>query len=544
MDFKYVKSSIVLIAALLPAILWAGPFQYAKKEVSNKENKTIEIKKRHLQSFVHFQHADLGDSTNITQAVKDTLYPMAADSLAADYASAKKNYDTYMVELYNIYEGEKGPVKGKRVKGYTRNYFTGKDAGKVRLIKQRTDMKGYEYVDCLWYFDGKCLNSDSPAYEFAFYIKEGSHTIEAYDGDNLLVSFVAVVANPVEMVFTPHDSYRGEYGFDDNRYRQVAELNSVEYLDPKFKYPVPFMSIHKGQEAVLDAHIIYDREAMEGIGNGEAEVEFETSSPRISISGDHISKTGAGIYKSKLADFSGRRLRLTVKSDETTDEAYITARVNGKAAGRINIESREYLDPMELKLVKVVVNDSLGMGIDIAANAADLSVRLNNNSFNQAFVQWKVVVQEDLHLYIDKENISMRDIYTAADKHYKENNLNPERSAVMFVGESARRNDVSGYARVTNSDANRYSLVNSKWFYTNTPIHELGHNMGLKDLRNEFNNYFYLTNNFMDYYSSINNDNRRMFWRHQWRQIYGKANDHLSTKRNYAASTRKPDAGV
>lgn len=440
-----------------------------------------------------------------------------------DFAYGKWYMEEYMVDLFDIHDHDADYMNRKRIKGYTRNYFSTEDGGKAKLIKEVWGTRKYQHVDCQWYVDGKCVNIDSPANEFLFRMRNGTYKIEARKRDTTLISFTAVFLEMPEIVFKPTPSYDGEFGFDDNRYDAIAKLNNAEYLDMKYKYVVPFVSMQKNQTIDIDAHAIYMKDSYDEEDMKNTTVRFEASSPGIKIM--HCGKNGSckEIKECRLYDFEKNILSLKIKSKNIIGKASITARIGNDIVGKINLETKDYLNPVNLTLVQVITNDRLGKYVDLEKQIPALTELLNKKSYNQAFVQWNINgVVKTIKLNINKEKIKLIDIYRAAVKYYRDNNLNPENEAVMFVSDSDFANDASGYAFVSRNATGRYSIVRPDALKNKSAAHELGHSLGLKDLNVEHKSYFYDTDNFMDYYSTYNKDNRNMFWKYQWDDMYNR----------------------
>lgn len=252
-------------------------------------------------------------------------------------------------------------------------------------------------------------------------------------------------------------------------------------------------------------------------------VKLEASSPHIQIG--HTDSTG---YHSlpgfALSELSEGGISLTIQSGQVAENASVTALIGNRAVGKMNIEIRECLDPLPLHLVQIIVNGREDYDItDLEKQIPILDEMLNKRSYNQAFVQWDLQNEvKVLNLTINKKNIKLLDIYKAAVKHYKDHGLNPDNENIMFVASCDALNDASGYAHLSGKGINAYAIVNRNALEYKSIAHELGHNLGLKDLNKEHMSYFFDTDNFMDYYSTYNNDNRNMFWKYQWDIIYNR----------------------
>lgn len=440
-----------------------------------------------------------------------------------DFAYGKWYMEEYMVDLFDSHDHDTDHMNRKRIKGYTRNYFSTENGGKARLIKEVRGAQRYQYVDCQWYVDGECVNMDSPANEFLFRMRNGTYKIEARKRDTTLISFTAVFPEMPEIVFKPTPSYDGEFGFDDNRYEAVAKLNNAEYLDMKYKYIVPFAGMQKNRTIDIDAHIVYMKDSYSEEDMKNATVKFESSSPGIKIGHGDEYGNYKEIQEYRLSDFEKSILSLKIKSEDIVGKGSVTARIGDNIVGKINLEIKDYLVPVNLTLVQVITNDRLGKYVDLEKQIPALDELLNKKSYNQAFVQWNVnKVVKTIKLNINKEKVKLLDIYKAAVKYYRDNNLNPENEFIMFISNSDFADDASGYANVSRNAINRYSIVRPDALKNKSAAHELGHNLGLKDLTVEHKSYFYDTDNFMDYYSTYNKDNRNMFWKYQWDDIYNR----------------------
>jgi len=446
------------------------------------------------------------------------LYREEKDAVMADYVYGKWYQEEYLVDLYNLAEWDADFKSSKRVKGFTRNYFSEQDGGKARLLRKVAGSPRHEYVDCMWYVDDIRVN-DNPAFEFFFRMHEGSYKIEARSQDTTLISFTAVFPETFEVVFTPGPSYDGEYGFDDNKYEIIAKLNNAEYLDNKYKYIVPFISVQQNQNVEIIANLMYKKEPGHIYDADDLYITFEPSSPDIEITTYENGKP-VKTDKAKLSGFEKGKMRLGIKATGVVDDGYINVRMGDRIIGKLNVQAKRCLRTLDLILVKVVINDKLGSDIELERKIPHLENLLNKKSFNQAFLHWNINRIETINLHINKNQVSLLDVYKAAVRYYKDNGLNPDDATILFVSDSDLRSDASGYAYVSRSGKDRYSIVRSNAMLNKTPVHELAHNLGLKDLNSEFKAYFYDTDNFMDYYSVANNDNRRMFWKHQWEHIY------------------------
>lgn len=490
-------------------------------------NSAIWVNDEHLAAFTSHQEVKKINTVYKDTSGKEIIMADAAD--IADYVYGKWYQEEYLVDLYNLYDWDVDFKKSKRVKGFTRNYFSAEDGGVARLLKKVTGSSRHEYVDCLWYVDEICVNDRNPAYEFLFRMHEGSYKIEARSNDTILISFMAVFPESLEVVFKPGSSYDGEYGFDDNKYEVIARLNDAEYLDEKFRYAVPFISMQQNQTILIDAYLMYKKNIDNKEALADIPISFEPSSPDIKIS-RYENNASREIIGCKVSDFKDGKITLAIRAEDIVENGFINVRMHGELIGKINMEARRCLGALDLILVKVVINDGLGDDIDLEDKIPGLHKLLNEKSFNQAFVHWNIDRIETLKLYIDKAKVSLLDVYREAVKHYKDNDLNKDNSTIMFVSDSELTSDASGYAYVSKSGTNRYSIVRSNAIHNRTPVHELAHNLGLKDLSSEFKAYFYDTDNFMDYYSVAGNDNRRMFWKHQWKQIYEQVYNHQRKK--------------
>lgn len=440
--------------------------------------------------------------------------------IVPDFAYGKWYMEEYMVDLFDLHDSDADHMNRKRTKGYTRNYFSTLDGGIAKLLKTTQGASRLQYVGCEWYVDGKCVNEDDPASEFFFKMHEGSYKIEARHNDTTLISFTAVFPEVPEVIFEPTASYDGEFGFDDNRYEAVARLNQAEYLDAKYKYAVPFVSMLRGQAIDIDARVMYAEDAGNDQGIEDIVVSLDASSPGIVI-GRTDSKGYHRLSQFALSDLHKGRISLRIQSDRVMENASVTARIGKRVVGKINIEVRERLAPLKLKFVQVIVNDRLGKDVDMKKEIPLLDELLNRKSYNQAFVQWNI--SDDvkiLRLQIDKDEVKLLDVYKAAIKHYKDHGLNTDNETVVFVAGSDVPNDASGYAYLSRKGINPYAIVRSDVLEYKSVAHELGHNLGLKDLSFEHKSYFFDTDNFMDYYSTYGNDNRNMFWKYQWDHIY------------------------
>jgi len=441
------------------------------------------------------------------------------DIIQPDFAYGMLYTTEYLADLNNVADWDAGIGGSKRTRGFTRNYFTAEDGGKVRLLRKNYGSSNYEFVDCFWYIDNVCVNKNNPKSELNLRENPGAYKVEARLDNDVLFSFTAAFVDAPEIMFTPHSAYDGEYGFDDNRYDEIARLNGAVYLDKDNKYIVPFMSIQKGQTATIEANIMYDKKILGEQDMQNIEVDFVPSSPGILISkrGDNQKN---GILECRLSDFVNGKIELDIKPEVILKDAYIEAKIGQNVVGRINLRADVCVKVSDLILVKIIANKRLGENIDMANEKIRIEELLNTKSFNQAFVKWNIIRTEVFNMEINKDTIKLSDIFEQAVKFYKDNNLKPEKAAVMFISDSDLPNDANGYGYVAYSERNKFSIVHTKALKGKSPAHELAHNMGLQDLGGEFKSYFYDTNNFMDYYSTYNNDNRNMFFKFQWDYIY------------------------
>lgn len=459
-----------------------------------------------------------------TIEIEETKYTKAKTDIEAiiqpDYAYGMRYITEYLADLNNLADWDAGANGFKRIKGFTRNYYTSEQGGKVRLLKKTYGEDVYDNVNCFWYVDGTCVNTNNPQSELYLKKNPGAYKIEAKSNNEVLFSFTAVFVDVPEVVFNPHALYDGEYGFDDNRYDEIARLNDAVYLDRNNKYIIPFMSIQKGQTATLEAGIMYNKQFVNTSDMRNIEVNFVPSSPELLIGRKGSGEMQKGVLSCRLSDFISGKMELDIRPEKVMKDAFIEARIGNSIVGRINIKADVCIDVADLVLVKVVVNKRLGENINIVSEKNKLDELLNEKSFNQAFIRWNIIRTEVLNMEINNEDIKLSDIFAKAVDFYKMNNLKPQKAAVMFISDSDRENDANGYGYVAYDDVNKYSIIHVKALNGKSPAHELAHNLGLEDLGGEFKEYFYDTDNFMDYYSTYNNDNRNMFFKFQWDYIY------------------------
>jgi len=496
---------------------------------------TTQNKSNHLQR-IDFNSQITNNLSGISdkELNVDSIIYMAENSeepeIQPDFAFGKWYKEEYILEIHHLYDWDADNDGRKLSRGFSRNYFSSDETASVRLLKKDYNSHHFQNVECTWYIDGECINSDNPKHDLSFAMNAGAYKIEARQNDTTLISFTARFIDKPEVVFKPHKNYDGEYGYDDNCYDNIAQANNAFPIDSETKYIVPYMSIIKGQTALLDACVMYDRNKITGNDSINHEFEIISSSPHLKVmdAGRNIDGDKNKLNY-KLSDFVDGKITFQVKAEDVFEEEYIEIVHKGNVVGKINVESNITLPPFRMILVKVNVNDRLGNNIDINKEKESIESLLNTRSFNQAFIQWNIVETKQLNLKINKDKVSLRDIYREAVKYFKANNLNPYNYAVMFIADSDVKNDANGYAYVTTNDKDKYSIVHVNALNGKTPVHELSHNLGLLDLNNEFKSYLYDTNNFMDYYSVHGQDNRQMFWRHQWKKIYKLMKEKINT---------------
>ncbi len=512
------KANIIVYTII---IMVSAHFLNNFSQKNSKNNLAISIKKN-TQTNNNQINTPSKTFTNNNEVITSSMY-IEKDHIQInpDFAYGESYRKEYLANLNNLVDWDSEPQGYKVIKGFTRNYFSADNGGKIKLLKKLYGSNIYDEEDCLWYIDDVCININEPKAELLFNKDSGAYKVEAKRNDTILLSFTAVFIDYPEVIFQPPSSYDGEYGFDDNRFEEVARLNNAQYLNKKNKYLIPFMSMVKGQTATLEAQVMYNRKnASDGDRYDMTDIEFVTSSNNISIKDQNKTAPFGQNIKCRLSDFANGKVILDVKAEGITQDAYIEARIGNKVIGKVSIYVNICLPPSNLILVKVIVNEKLGLDIDLDTEKKKIETLLNNKSYNQTFTQWRIIRTQTLNLTIDKKDIKLFDIFRAAVDDYNKNKLKPEKAAIMFISDSSINWDANGYGHFTNIDTQKYTIVNSKALDGKTPVHELGHNHELPEMASKFKSYFYDTNNFMDYYSTYNNDTRKTFWKYQWVQIY------------------------
>jgi hypothetical protein len=428
--------------------------------------------------------------------------------LQPDHASGKWDYE-YIATLENTIDIDAKDGK-ETIKGNDRYYFA-TDMDNRPIIKLQIDSSAYygkkpmDYP-CRWYVNNELISSDTPSNKLELSGKPGAYEIKAkkIDSDATIFSMTAVVIDDFEITIHPNDRYDGEYGFDDNRFDEIASINGTEYLENKYR--IPFMSLLQDQHATVEARLVYSSQKLNPADLENIALTFRSSGNNLSV----ISKAGniattTGALTCKLSDFKDGKMELVIYGKNKTEKEYIDVRVGQKLIGRINVRVRPPLPSTRLRLIKIVINGTIGKNIDIEAKKKDLERYLNKKSYNQSFTQWKVNEPEILNLTVNSDNITLKEILDLANKHYEGSS-----DILIFFSDTKNPDAYNGWG------ANNSAIIHIDAGYK-TPIHELGHIHGLSDIGGGSKNIFYDTNNFMDY-SSI----RNMFWKHEWDFIYNK----------------------
>ena len=361
---------------------------------------------------------------------------------------------------------------------------------------------------CYWYIDSVLAGKDMTN-GITLKKPQGAYRVEARDSsNNVLIHLMAVFIDSPEIVFSTNKDYDGEYGFDDNRFDEIAPLNEYKELDGLNKYIIPFMSLVVKKNASIEVRLAINRKGLTEDDLKEIEFNIESSKGLILSRNTVINSTGN--LKIKVNDFINNRLDFNIYSEKEDENAYIIAYLRKKAIGKIVIESKSLLSPSQVKLIKVIVNDTIGNNIDIEAQKAKIEYLLNNKSYNQGFAQWIVSIGKTV--YVNLENpIQLDSILIKAKEEYREKQ---EKDYVMFICEEG---DDCGLAYPFNDFSFRYSIITLKNECNPviTSAHELGHNHRFQDLYIEYPSIFNDTSNFMDY-----SKKRNMFWKWQWKKIY------------------------
>ena len=415
----------------------------------------------------------------------------------------------YMILIGNTIDNEDGKSE---TKGFSRNYFVAEDEAEFKLQQwveysngsiRKTDLT------CFWYIDSVSAGKDMTN-KITLKKPQGAYRVEARDSsNNVLIHLTAVFIDSPEIVFTTNKDYDGEYGFDDNRFDEIAVLNEYKELDGLNKYRIPFMSLIVKKNASIEARLAINRKGLTEDDLKEIEFNIEPS-VGLTLSGNSTINSN-GTLKIKISDFIDNKLDFNIYSKDEDENAFIIAYLRRKIIGKIMIESKNLLLPSQIKLVKVIVNDTIGKNIDIEAQKAKIEYKLNNKSYNQGFAQWKVSV-DDKTVYVNLETPTRLDsiLIKAKDKYGEKQ----EKDYIMFI--CAEGNDC-GLAYPFDNPFFRYSIIPLKNDCNPlvTSVHELGHNHGFQDLYIEYPSIFNDTFNFMDY-----SKKRNMFWKWQWNEIF------------------------
>jgi len=334
-------------------------------------------------------------------------------------------------------------------------------------------------------------------------------TIQIMDSIEIIVN---VVDKPF-VKFLRSVPFDGGYGYDSFEIKDFEANYSSEIIDGK-KYYVPWMTMKKRDVKTIKANVLVPT-MYEGL-----KIKFELSdNSRYTITSQTVYDSTSLTIGSNLIDVSVEN-----KNSSVIDSCWINVRDDKDALiGKIVLITKPTII-REYQLIFVMSDTNNYRTINKELVNTELNAYLNNNIYNQTFIEWNSKELQILDLRAYKSQINSKSDSAVSlflkDK-YKLNHTVRNNMHYIFVYDGISKNGYNGLGgfsedAISMSQKPLFSMI----FYHritkySTYAHELGHNLTMNDVVTQYPSIGYSTQNIMDY-SAI----RNMFWYWQIIKLY------------------------
>jgi hypothetical protein len=355
---------------------------------------------------------------------------------------------------------------------------------------------------------------------------------------------IEVRKHDVEAVWFDKDEllYDGSFGFDGyDEQKLKAFEDKYELLDivksdgSRVNYRVPAVSMWAGQRVTIKAKI------KENTALGDS--VYYRFVPENGLIIENIQYENGTCLNGEFKDRNKNyELKITLKNSNTAKGALLIKDRNGKTVGKLNFYSKEKSKITDEEKIKYrIVNVTFGNtppntapeAIDFSnyTEGSPLENYLNNNSYNQAFYQFKckgidslvisdsliakkpIIIVSDKLDSLERNRAAIRELLVS---EYKKKSGIIANERIIFLVNNREMTSVAGFANRpllpipvgTECYVIIFKPALTDW---ETFVHEAGHNFGLKHPF-ETNGFIQgSSSNYMDY--TLKKD---MFWRWQW----------------------------
>jgi hypothetical protein len=349
-----------------------------------------------------------------------------------------------------------------------------------------------------------------------FYIK-ARRKYAYYNRDTFLfndsVVIKAIVIKKPIVKFNYGDNYQGEYGFDKYEHSVFANYYDTIKINNNLYY-VPWLSLYQNQSVHLKAEInvpsLYSN----------LKIEFKSSNNAT------IGVQGITTYDSTNLKTGLNVVDIEIIANRITGSTPCWIKVNDEnnnIIGKLKVESGDSVR-RNCTLIKIIADTTNAKQINLSQIRSDLTDYFNNNSYNQAFINWGFST-DSINLQANIAHIRTlttdTGYYNYLIREYKNRGKgNSPNHHYIFISDrtSPKNNGLGGLSPSLN-----YTQTNPTFamiFFNakdkkSTYVHEIGHTLTLEDLSKQYPSIKKSTENFMDYIEI-----RNMFWKWQIKTIH------------------------
>ncbi|GHV58440.1 hypothetical protein FACS1894182_10760 [Bacteroidia bacterium] len=334
----------------------------------------------------------------------------------------------------------------------------------------------------------------------------------------------------------PNQLYDGHFGFDRysdqklSAFKTKYELLNITKSDgSKIDYRVPYISAW-GDESVTIKALIQANPS-----GADVEYIFDPGTGGLAISCNHEAYKN-GVFKAPNGNYELEMTLKGVKSDVAVKYTLLVKDRGGKIVGKLYFYSknREKAQSINYQVVNVTFGSTpsnitpIEVDLNNYSEGSSLENYFNQNSFNQAFIQFKNKNKSQLrHLVITDAEIRAKGITSNSAIELdstknnwgkiqdllesKYGNVSTANERIIFLINNRTMTEVLGFA---DTPGNYIVIFNPALTNWGILTHETGHTFGLK---HPFDTNGFIkgnSTNFMDY-----TPKRNMFWKWQWEII-------------------------